>query len=212
VMTVAESDGADVLEVQVYDHIRLAPRVRRFFRTYLAADALGRADFRKAAACASHQFGFDPPETPSLHDDLGAAVAMAQQAADIACASDFGQMIDGDELGYVDYHLLADAYATLAMSYRYVAEFYATDPVLSDLGEAAMTLMLLAEREYDPALSVSRVFADNSTPTSDAFGRNKVLSSNLSILKPPKARQNKEVAGSLDEISRRLKEEILLMA
>jgi hypothetical protein len=207
VMSVAGFDGADLL--QVHDHIRLAPRVRRFFEAYLAADALGRADFRKSAAYASHHFGFDPPETPSLQDDLRAAVAMAQQAADIACANDFDQTNDGC---VVNYALLADAYATLAMSYRYVAGVYATDPMLSDLGEAAVTLVLLAEREYDAALSASSVPADSSAPTRDAFWRNQERSSTLSIFEPTKACRNEEVASSLDAISRRLKEEILLMA
>jgi hypothetical protein len=93
---------------------------------------------------------------------------MAQQAAGIACANDVDQM--NDEC-VVNCALLADAYATLAMSYRYVAGVYATDSMLSDLGEAALTLVLLAEREYDAALSASSVPADSSAPTSDAFWR-----------------------------------------
>jgi hypothetical protein len=207
VMSVVGSDGADLR--REYDHIRLAPRVRRFFETYLAADVLKRSDLRKSVAYTSRQFGFDPPEIPSLQDDLGAAVAMAQQAADIACANDLDQTNDGC---VVNYALLADAYATLAMSYRYVAGVYATDPMLSDLGEAAVTLVLMAEREYDVAVSASSVPADSSTPTSYAFWRNQERSSTLSIFEPTKARRNEEVASSLDAISRRLKEEILLMA
>jgi hypothetical protein len=121
-------------------------------------------------------------------------------------------MIDGGDLGFVDSALLADAYAALAMGYRYVVGFYATDPTLSDLGEAAVRLVLLAEREYDSALSVNSVPADNSVPTSDAFWQNQQLSSTLSIFEPPATRQDEEVAGSLDAISRRLKDEILLMA
>jgi hypothetical protein len=49
-------------------------------------------------------------------------------------------------------------------------------------------------------------------PTSDAFGQNQELSPTLSIFKPSAASQNEEVAVSLDAISRRLKDEILLMA
>lgn len=207
VMSTAGSDGADSL--QDADHTRLAPRVRRFFEAYLAADGLGRADFRKSAAYASHQFGFDPPETPSLQDDLRAAVAVAQQATEIACSKDLNKTKDGCA---VNYPLLADAYATLAMSYRYVAGVYATDPLLSDLGEAALTLVLLAEREFDAALPASSVPADSSAPTSESFRRNQERSSGLSVFGSTKARRNEEIANPLDAISRRLKEEILLTA
>jgi hypothetical protein len=58
------------------------------------------------------------------------------------------------------------------MSYRYVAGFYATDPVLSDLGEAAVRFVLLAEREYDSTLSVNRIPADSFVPTSVGKIRN----------------------------------------
>lgn len=146
-MIAAGSDGIDLVQLQSLDRILLAPKVRGFFEAYLAADAVRRAEFRKAAAYASHQFGFDPPVTPSLQDDVAAAVAAARKAADIANANAFGQMIDGGGLGFIDSALLADACATLAMSYRYVVGFYATDPMLSDLGEAAVRLVLLAERE-----------------------------------------------------------------
>jgi hypothetical protein len=212
VVTVARSDGAGVVQIEAHDHIQLVPKVRRFFEAYLAADDVKRADFRKAAAYASHQFRFEPPETPSVQDDHAAAVAIAQKAADIAYANDFGQMIDGGGLGIVDSSLLADAYATIALGYRYVVGFDATDPMLSDLGEAAVRLVLLAEREYDSALSVSSVPAASSAPTSDDFGSNEELLSTLLIFEPPAADQNEKVAGSLAAISRRLKDEILLMA
>ena len=145
-MTAAGSDGMDLVQLQALDRILLAPKVRGFFEAYLAADPVRRAEFREAAAFASHKFGFDPPVTPSLEDDVAAAVAAAQKAADIAYANDFGRMIDGGGLGFVDSAFLADAYATLALGYRYVVGFYATDPMLSDLGEAAVRLVLLAER------------------------------------------------------------------
>jgi hypothetical protein len=209
-MTAAGSDGMDLVQLQALDRILLAPRVRGFFEAYLAADEVRRAEFRKAAAYASHKFGFDPPVTPSLQDDVAAAVAIARKAADIACVNAFGQMIDGAGLGFVDSALLADACAALAMSYRYVAGIYATDPMLSDLGEAAVRFVLLAEREYDSALSVNRVPADSFVPTS--VGKNQVHSSTLSIFEPSTAWPNEGVAGSLDAISRRLKDEILLMA
>jgi hypothetical protein len=211
-MTAAGSNGMDLVQLQALDHILLAPKVRRFFETYLAADAVRKADFRKAAAYASHRFGFDPPVTPSLQDEVAAAVAIARKAAEIACANDFSQMIDGAGLGFVDSALLANAYATLAMSYRYVVGSYATDPTLSDLGEAAVRFVLLAEREHDPALSVSGVPADSVVPTSDGFGQNQELSSTLSIFEPPPGRRDEEIVGSLDAIFRRLKDEILLMA
>jgi hypothetical protein len=159
-----------------------------------------RADFRKAAAYASHQFGFDPPATPSHQDDRAAAVAITHKAADIACANDFGQMIDGGGLGFVDSALLADAYATLAMSYRYAVGFHATDSTLSDLGEAAS--------EYNYAFSVNTVPAAGSVPTCDAFGE--ALSSTLSIFERPG--QDEEIVYTLDTLSRRLKDEILHVA
>jgi hypothetical protein len=212
VATVARSDGAGVVQIEAHGHIQLVPKVRRFFEAYLAADDVNRADLRKAAAYASHQFRFDPPETPSIQDDLAAAIAIAQKAANIAYANDLGQMIEGSGLGFVDSALLANAYATLALGYRYIAGFDATDPLLSDLGEAAVRLVLLAEREYDSALSVSSVNAASSAPTSDAFGSNEELPSTLLIFEPPAADQNEKVASSLAAISRRLKGEILLMA
>jgi hypothetical protein len=209
-MTAAGCDGIDLVQLQSLDRILLAPKVRQFFEAYLAADAEGRADSRKAAAYASHKFGFDPPATPSLQDDVAAAVAAARKAADIAHANASGQRIDGGGLGFIDFALLADSCAALAMSYRYVAGFYATDPVLSDLGEAAVRFVLLAEREYDSTLSVNRIPADSFVPTS--VGKNQELLSTLSIFEPSTACPNEGVAGSLDAISRRLKDEILLMA
>jgi hypothetical protein len=211
-MTAAGCDGIDLVQLQSLDRILLAPKVRQFFETYLAVDAEGRADSRKAAAYASHKFGFDPPVTPSFQDDVAAAVAAAHKAADMACANDFSQMIDGGGSGLLDSALLANAYAALAMSYRYVVGFYATDPTLSDLGEAAVRFVLLAEREHDPALSVSGVPADSVVPTSDGFGQNQELSSTLSIFEPPPGRRDEEIVGSLDAISRRLKDEILHVA
>ena len=210
-MTAAGSDGMDLVRLQALDRILLAPRVRGFFEAYLAADDVRRAEFRKAAAYASHKFGFDPPVTPSLQCDVAAAVAVARQAADIAYVNAFGQMIDGGG-GFVDSALLADACAALALGYRYIVGFYATDPMLSDLGEAAVRFVLLAERERDSALSVNRVPVDSSVPTSDALGQNQELSSTLSIFESPAACPNEEVAGSLDAISSRLNDEILLMA
>ena len=211
-MTVAGSDGMDLIQLQALDRILLAPKVRGFFEAYLAADAVVRTDFRRAAAYASHKFGFDPPVTPSLQDDVAAAVAAARKAADIAHANASGQRIDGGGLGFIDFALLADACATLAMSYRYVVGFYATDPMLSDLGEAAVRFVLLAEREYNSAFSVTRAPADSSVPTSEALGQNQELSPTLSIFEPPVAGPDEEVAGSLDAISRPLKDEMLLMA
>jgi hypothetical protein len=211
-MTAAGSDGMDLVQLQALDRILLAPKVRGFFEAYLAADDVRRAEFRKAAAYASHRFGFDPPATPTLQDDVAAAVAIARKAADIAYANDFGQMIDGGGLGFIDFALLADACATLALGYRCVVGSYVTDSTLSDLGEAAVRFVLLSEREHDSALSENRVPAVSSVPTSDAFGQNQELSSTLSVFEPPAARGNEEVAGSLDAISRRLKDEILLIA
>jgi hypothetical protein len=53
-------------------------------------------------------------------EDIAAALSIAQDAADIAYAIDTGEMIDEAGSGSVDFGLPADAYATLALGYRYV--------------------------------------------------------------------------------------------
>jgi len=93
------SDDADFPQVLAHDQIHLAPRVCRFFNAYLDADASRRSDFRQAVAYASRRFGFDSPATPSLQEDIAAALVIAQEAADIAYATDIGEMIDGAGLG-----------------------------------------------------------------------------------------------------------------
>ena len=59
-------------------------------------------EFRKAVAYASERLGFNPPTTPSLQEDIAAAIANAQEAADIAYATDTGEIIDEVGSGLVD--------------------------------------------------------------------------------------------------------------
>jgi hypothetical protein len=210
-MMVARYEGADIAQIRAHDQIYLVPKLSRFFNAYLDADAVRRADFRKAVAYVSHRFGFDPPTTPSLEEDLAAAVAIAQQAADLAYADDFVEMTDGVESCWVDTALLADAYATLALGYRYVVGVYSTDPTLGNLGEVAARLMLLAEREYGSALLAARIPAA-SYANRNAFTSNIGLASDLSVFVPAAAGQHEEVINSLDAISQRLKDRILLLA
>jgi hypothetical protein len=114
------TDNSAVVQTEEQDRFHLAPRVCRFFNAYLDADTLRREEFRKAVAYASHCFKFSPPSVPSLQEDITVAFAIAQDAADLACAIDSGEMIDDLDLGSVDFSLVADSYATLALGYRSV--------------------------------------------------------------------------------------------
>jgi hypothetical protein len=207
----AHADNAGVVEIEAHDQVHLAPKVCRFFNTYLDADSLRRVEFRKALAYAAHRFRFEPPAAPSLQEDIAAAVAIAQEAADIACASDIGKKIDGFDSSAVDVALMADAYATLAFAYRYIVGFYANLP-MGDLGKVAVRLLLQAEREHDPVLSVTKLPAPKYPTTCDVFEPNQELASSLSCFVPPTVGRNEEAAGSLEVVSRRLKEQILLIA
>ena len=204
----AGHEGTVVDQVRA-DQIFLVPKVYRFFDAYLDADAVRRADFLKAVACVSHQFKFDPPVTPSVQEDRAAALEIAQRAAEISHANDVGEMADEVDPSFVDASLLADGYATLALGYRYIVGLYTTDSQMSKLGELAVRLVLLAEREYDPVLSAGdtlrRSLTNNATPSQE-------LASGLSNFVPAAARQSDDVISSLNTISRRLKNEILLMA
>jgi hypothetical protein len=204
------ADYAGVVQIEAEDQVRLAPKVCRFFNTYLDADCLRKVEFRKAVAYASHRFRFEPPSTPSLQEDIAAAVVIAQEAADIACASDIGEMTDGIDSGVVDVALMADAYATLAFAYRYLVGFYG-NLWMGDLGKVAVRLMLQAEREHDPVLSVTKLPAAKYATTCDVFEPDQELASR-SIFVPPAAGKNEEATSSLEVISRRLKEQILLIA
>ena len=209
----ARSVDVGVAHLQTHDRIHLAPKVRRLFSAYLAADLMRRADFRKAVGYLSHRFRCDPPTIPSLRDDLAAAIAIAQKAADAASANDIDEMIvDREGLSFIDSMLLADACATLALSYRYVVGFYVTDPALSDLGDAAVGLALLAEREHDSVLSRSEGRGARSERSGNAFASDCRLTSNLSIFESPTTGQKQDLTASLGAISQRLKEQILLMA
>jgi hypothetical protein len=207
----AHTDSAGLVQIEAHDQVHLAPKVCRFFKTYLDADSLQRVEFRKAVAYASHRFSFEPPATPSLQEDIAAAVAIAQEAADIACASDISEMTDGIDSGVVDVALMADAYATLAFSYRYLVGFYANLPI-GDLGKVAVRLLLQAEREHDPVLWVTKLPAAKYATTCNVFEPNHELASSLSIFVPPAVGRNGEADSSLEVISRRLKEQILLIA
>lgn len=206
------ADNAGVVQIEAHDQVHLAPKVCRFFNRYLDADSLRRVEFRKAVAYAAHRFRFEPPATPSLQDDIAAAIAIAQEAAGIACASDIGKMNDGIDSGAVDVALMADAYATLAFAYRYVVGFYANLP-MGDLGKVAVRLLLQAEREHDPVLSVTKLPAPKYATTCDVFEPNQdLLASSLSFFVPLAVGRNGEAAISLEVVSRRLKDQILLIA
>jgi hypothetical protein len=212
-MTGSKSDDVGTVQILVRDQIHLAPRVCRLFNAYLEANQSRRADFRKAVAYASHWFGYDSPATPSLQEDIIAALAIAQEAADIAYSADIDEMINGAGLGSVDSGILVGAFATLALGYRYVVGFYTTDPTLGDLGKVAVDLVLLAEREHDSAFVMTNV-APQARPTMmhNAFRADQKLASSLSIFVPPEVDRKENGGISLEAISRRLKDQILLMA
>jgi hypothetical protein len=204
----AGHEGTVVGQVQA-DQIFLVPKVYRFFEAYLDADDVRRADFLKVVACVSHQFKFNPTVTPSVREDRAAALEIAQRAAEISHANVVGATADEVDPSSVDASLLADGYATLALGYRYIVGLYPTDSPMSKLGELAVRLVLLAEREYDPVISAGdslrRSLTTGATP-----GREPA--SGLSNFVPAAARQSDDLISSLDTISRRLMDQILLMA
>jgi hypothetical protein len=213
--TGSQFDDVAVVQISVHDQIHLAPRVCGFFNAYLDADMSRRADFRNAVAYASHRFRFDPPATPSLQEDVAAALAIAQDAADIAYATNTGELIDGAGSGSAgsDLLLLADAFATLALGYRYVVGLYATDPTLQDIGEIAVRFVLLSECEDDAALAVTIMAAPASPEsTRNVFRLNQEITSSQSIFVSPARGHNEGAGSSLEAISLGLKDRILLTA
>jgi hypothetical protein len=206
----AYADSAGIVQLEAHDHAHLAPKVCRFFKAYLDADCLQRVELRKAVAYASHRFRFEPLATPTRQEDIAAAVAIAQEAADIACANDISEMT-GIDLGVVYVPLMADAYATLAFAYRYLVGFYANLP-MANLGKVVVKLLLQAEREHDPVFWVTKLPAAKHATTCEVFEPNQELAFSLSVFVPPPADQNEEAVSSLEVISRRLKEQILLIA
>jgi hypothetical protein len=206
-------NDAAVPQIVAHDQIYLTPRVRRFLNAYLDADAWRRADFRKATAYASRRFGFASPATPTLQEDIAAALVIAQEAAAIADATDSDETVDGTGSYSADSDLLllADAFAALAFVYRYVVGFYTTDSTLGDLGEVAVRFVLLAEREHDAELEATGV-AFPATPTITAYRANQEFESRLSIFVPATAGQDEVVVRSLEVISQQPKEPALLMA
>ena len=214
-ITGPRSDDAAVVQIVAHDQINLVPRVRRFLKAYLDADASRRADFRKATAYASRRFEYDTSTNPTLQEDIAAALAIAQEAADTAYGTDIDDSFDGtgEYSADSDLVLLADAFAALAFVYRYAVGFYAKDPTLDDLGEVAVRFVLLAECEHDSALEVTTVtFPERPLVTSDASKENQEFESSLSLFVPTTAGQNQVDVSSLEVISRQVKEPILLTA
>jgi hypothetical protein len=196
-----------VIDMVRADQTRLVPKVHRFFNAYLDADAFRREEFRKALAYVSHQFKFDPPVTPSVREDRAAALEIALRAAEISHAKEVDETTDDVDSSFVDVSLLVDGCATLALGYRYILGLYPTDSTLSKLGELAVRLVLLAECEYDPALWAARgpLIEFSSSPDQE-------LAPAKSSFVPSAARQRSDVTSSLDTVSRRLKDQILLTA
>jgi len=146
-MTGQISDGEIAFQVQAHDRSHLAPKVRRFLNAYVEAEAARKADFRKGVAQAMQQFICSPSTTPTLKQDLAAAAAISRRAAYMAMANSVCE--EGDETKWsFNFSLMRDAYATIAVVYRYVIGLYATDLTLSRLAETALEFMLSAEREF----------------------------------------------------------------
>jgi hypothetical protein len=203
----ADARSDEAAAIRINDQVHLVPRICRFFDAYRDSDALRRAEFRKAVAGVSHSFRFVSSRALSLQDDIAAAHCIAHDAANIAYAIDAGETIDEVGLGSLGVDLPGDAYATLALAYRYVVGLYATDPTLSGLGEVAVRLVLLAEAEFDSTCAVTEV-ASVQPVIRNAFRPSQEVVSTMSIFVPPEP-QNKEA--SLEAISQRLKDEILLL-
>jgi hypothetical protein len=125
----------------------LAPRVSRLFDAYLDADAVFRCEFRRVLASISLRFSAESATGPFHKDDIAAAVAISQHAADIANAIDADNLIEEIDPSFLDDALLADAYATLAFVYLFVVGFYCADPLLGEIGDVAVRFVLLAECE-----------------------------------------------------------------
>jgi len=114
---------------------------------YVEADAAWKADFRKGVAEAMQRFIGSPSTTPTIEEDLAAAAAISRRAAYMAMANSLYE--EGDETKWgLNSSLVRDAYASIAVVYRYVIGLYATDLTLSRLAEAALEFVLSAEREF----------------------------------------------------------------
>ena len=125
------------------DRKHLEVRVRRFLKTYLAADPSKKHKFYEvvagaAAACQS-----------SITDPTVENTELAQAAAEVALrVVQFRekQRSDCDELQ----SMITDAYATVAFAHRRAAAFYASDAEMQRLGTAAVHLVTMANSYVAP--------------------------------------------------------------
>ena len=119
------------------DRKYLEARVRRFLKSYLAADPSKKHGFYEvvAGAAAACQ--------PSVTDPTVENTELAQFAAQVALkVVQFRerQRSDCDDLQ----SMITDAYATVAFAHRRAAAFYSIDPEMQRLGTAAVHLVTMA--------------------------------------------------------------------
>jgi hypothetical protein len=119
------------------DRKHLEARVRRFLKSYLAADPSKKHEFYEvvAGAAAACQ--------PSITDPTVENTELAQATAEVALrVVQFRerQRADCDELQ----SMITDAYAAVAFAHRRAAAFYSIDAEMQRLGTAAVHLVTMA--------------------------------------------------------------------
>ena len=119
------------------DRKHLEARVRRFLKSYLAADPSKKHEFYEvvAGAAAACQ--------PSITDPTVKNTDLAQAAAEVALrVVQFRerQRSDCNELQ----SMITDAYAAVAFAHRRAAAFYSIDAEMQRLGTAAVHLVTMA--------------------------------------------------------------------
>ena len=119
------------------DRKYLEARVRRFLKSYLAADPSKKLEFYEvvAGAAAACQ--------PSVIDPTVENTELAQAAAEVALRVvrfRDRRRTDCDDLQ----SMITDAYATVAFAHRRAAAFYSIDAEMQQLGTAAVHLVTMA--------------------------------------------------------------------
>jgi hypothetical protein len=147
--------------------------------------------------------------TPSVREDRAAALEIAQRAAEISHANVVGETADEVDPSSVDASLLADGYATLALGYRYIVGLYPTDSPMTKTRRTRRQIGVVSRTRIRSGGFGGGLFEkisdDRCTP-----GRE--LAPGLSNFVPAAARHSDDLISSLDTISRRLMDQILLMA
>lgn len=120
------------------DRRHLAPRVRRFLRSYLLASDMDKARYYDVVAGVS--VGCHPKNHVSYLENLRVAELTGQTANAIARH----RLLTGKD-GYDDAEgFITDAFATTAVAYRRAAGNYVDNKRMQKLGTAAVHLLTMA--------------------------------------------------------------------